>query len=322
MRTFEERLERMRGGVLAGRFAGGCRLGLCGEAGVTVAGRTFVPDDDTAYVEFYLAHAWPAVLGSQKTAMMEAVVRNSSGTLQNKVFNFAHLMRAYDPESNPRDRILGTVVGVEMARNRAMSGTCTSDAEPEGVEVPCVRGVAVMHKAAEGVRQILETWQQRRNLFNDERWTVSMENRHNLWECGFLVRMADGKSQMADGKGQMADGQSQMAEGVPEGWEYIPYMDADRELKGCLNTPEEDEKEGTSNTRVKRDYQGREVVLLIGGLDGVVRFNGVGLVPAGREPSAMVSSMVCGAAVAPEDEAVAGVLRALGEICSKMKNEE
>src|ERR1039458_7175743 len=80
--------------------------------GITIAGETFVPDAATAYVEFFLSHAFPVYLdvaepGSEpyRTTIHPQTVANSYRTLRGKVLNFAHIMRSYDPERNVRDRL-------------------------------------------------------------------------------------------------------------------------------------------------------------------------------------------------------------------------
>ena len=92
------------------------------QPGITIAGETFVPDAATAYVEFFLSHAFPVYLdvaepGSEpyRTTIHPATVANSYRSLRGKVLNFAHIMRSYDPERNVRDRIFGTVMAVELS---------------------------------------------------------------------------------------------------------------------------------------------------------------------------------------------------------------
>ncbi len=135
--------------------------------GITIAGETFVPDAATAYVEFFLSHAFPVYLdvaepGSEpyRTTIHPQTVANSYRTLRGKVLNFAHIMRSYDPERNVRDRIFGTVMAVELS---GPDGPLTT---PEGrwkvqgdpLQAPGIRAVAALHKNAEGVMNMIDTW--------------------------------------------------------------------------------------------------------------------------------------------------------------------
>ena len=172
-----------------------CSASEVGSPGITIAGETFVPDAATAYVEFFLSHAFPVYLdvaepGSEpyRTTIHPQTVANSYRTLRGKVLNFAHIMRSYDPERNVRDRIFGTVMAVELS---GPDGPLTT---PEGgwkvqgdpSQAPGIRAVAALHKNAEGVMTMIDTWQQGRTPFGGTEWTVSMENEATISDGGFL----------------------------------------------------------------------------------------------------------------------------------------
>ena len=266
-------------------------VSLCaGKNSVTIAGQTFTPDADTAYVEFRLAHAFP-VTTKYRTGIHPQVVANSHRSLVNKVFNLAHIMRKYDQRNNPQDRILGTVLAVEFPE------------EPEGgwkvqasrAEAPGIRAVAVMHKAAQWVEEILSSWSAGRTPFDPAgEWTVSMENQHQLEESGFLVSAERG---VADAKPRFGAELKKFAESTPQdiaalGYVYVPCVSAPLALLDCLNNDQDDAREGIASTRVCRNFLGQETILLLNGLDGAIRFNGVGLCPAGMEPEARVEQML------------------------------
>lgn len=147
-----------------GRVSG---LQLCSVGGVQCAGELFVPDAATAYVEFYLSHAFPVMTDNPKdpdwTTLHPQTIANSYRTLKGKVFNLAHLMRSYDPEKNTRDRILGTVMAVEFPA--APAGGWKVQGDP--AQAPGIRGVAALHKKAEGVANVIETWDEGRTPFGE-----------------------------------------------------------------------------------------------------------------------------------------------------------
>lgn len=272
------------------------RVSLCGDRAITIAGQTFVPDKFSAYIEFHLAHAFQVVT-CDNTALYPQVVANSFRTLFNKVFNLGHIMVANNPDQNARDRILGTIVGVEFP-----------ETPPGGWKVqalrrnaPGIRAVAVVHKQAEGVEEVLRTH------FNGKvRWTVSMEQEFYVdaatetipIDSGFIVRNAPASLKKAF-DGETPNDLAQL------GWTYVPAMEAPRDLQQCF------ECEPVPKCR---RYQGCDTVLLFGGLNGTIQFKGTALTPLGREAEARVAQMLASNLLFLEDDSadVSG-LEALGK---------
>lgn len=285
--------------------------------GITIAGRTFVPDAASAYVEFYLSHAFPNYLdvpdpGDEpaRTAIHPATIANSYRSLEGKVLNLGHLMRAYNPQKNPRDRIMGTVMAVELSGPGGSLETPSDGWKVQGDPdlAPGIRAVAVMHKNAEGVRQALESWEQGKTPFSDTQWTVSMENEAYLEDGGFLI-----KADLAPWwEKTPADFQAL-------GWAYVPWDQAPKPLRKTL-------KEGGEIALAVDNYEGRELLFLNGGLNGKLFYYGVALTPAGKESRARVKRMVASAAAkAMADKsadtatvAVATACDAIAEFCEKI----
>ena len=245
---------------------------------MTCAGRTFTPDADLAYVEFRLSFGFPVVICEQ-TGIHPQVVANSFRSLENKVFNLNHLMQSYDPKANQRDYILGSVVAVEFPEMPEGGWKIATEAE-----APSIRAVASMFKAAQQVEGILADWFEGRTPLGDGQWTVSMENTHRIGECGFLVR-TERSAVLAE-----------FVEGTPAdlrdlNFVYVPLLTAPTALLDCLNNETDDARDENHCTRVCRNFQGLQTFLLIGGLNGRIRYNGVGLTPRGKEPSAHVAQM-------------------------------
>lgn len=261
--------------------------------GIAIAGETFVPDAATAYVEFFLSHAFPVYLdvpnpGEEpaRTAIHPATIANSYRSLRGKVLNLGHLMRAYDPKNNPRDRIFGTVMAVELSGPAGPLETPSEGWKVQGDPdlAPGIRAVAAMHKNAEGVQQAIESWENGRTPFSDTQWTVSMENEAYLEDGGFLIR-----------------GQRSEIGGLPEGedatpgdfralgWTYVPWVDAPQPLRKTL-------KDGGEIALAMDNYEGHELLFLNGGLNGKLFYYGVALTPAGKESRARVVRMEASAA--------------------------
>ena len=285
---------------------------IAGQNSIVIDGRTFTPDPDTAYVEFRVAHAFP-VTTEYRTGIHPQVVANSYRTMVNKVFNLAHIMRKYDPKNNPRDRILGSIVAVEFPQGpngiTCKCGCAFQWSEQPEVKMgsvkcpdceltypqptwtvsasrdsaPGIRVVAVVHKAAMDADFLIKKW------FEDEQagWMVSMENQFDLEDSGFIVRGNAGLDEFVAGT---------PADLAALGYTYVPCLTAPLALLECLNNDADDQREGQTSTRVCRDYREQETQLLLNGLNGTMRFRGVGLCPAGmavgREPEAIVTTML------------------------------
>lgn len=307
------------------------RVSFCSVAtaqqSITIAGQTLVPNEDTAYVEFYMSHGFP-VQTKYRTGIHPQVVANSYQTLNHKVFNLAHLMRKYNPAQNPRDRILGTVVAVEfpelpngigcacgcrfnwaeepeVAMGSVKCPQCAAvHAPPQWTvgslaQAPGIRAVAAMHKAAESVLEILQSWFTGENPAGGE-WSVSMENSFQEEAGGFLVVRADGHHELDSFLAATP------ADLRALGYVYVSAQAAPADLLNCLNNTEDDQRDGITSARIRRDFHGQEVIFLLGGLDGKIRYRGVGLTPGGAmEKEARVSTMLASAPMVDVSAALA-----------------
>jgi hypothetical protein len=271
---------------------------------IEIAGQTLRPNEDTAYVEFFLSHAYP-VTNKWRTGILPEVVGNSYLTLQHKVFNLAHIMRSYDPKSHPRDRVLGTVVAVEFGR--MVEGVWTLGAgeglAADKANAPGVRAVAAMHKAAENAIDILASWFAADDTSAHQEWSVSIENNLFIEDGGFLVK---GDCARAGKDSLLGWVDTTPAALTALGYVYIPTMEAPEKLLACLNDDDDDEREKVTSTRICRDYYQLETIFLMGGLNGAIRYRGVGLTPAGgaREREARVGTMLASDAMVDLGEMV------------------
>lgn len=312
MKTFDTILKELGGRreMTTTHTAGITRVQLCGQgvnmAGIECEGQLFVPDDATAYVEFYLSHAFPSYTNvslngepPDRTAIHPATIARSYHSLKGKVVNLAHIMRQYDPTRNKQDRILGSVMAVEFPPMPA----CGWKVQVNPAAAPGIRAVAALHKAAEGVPMILDTWARGKTPFGDTEWTVSMENRSYIPDGGFLVKL--GNAERGTGNAELRKFLPSTPEDIRAlGWVYVPYMQAPGDLLDCM-------KDG-GYIGIERDYMGLPTLFLIGGLDGQIFYYGVALTPVGKEGAARVRRIEASAAelvdVAPVFDAIGSFL--------------
>ncbi|MGA3265505.1 MAG: hypothetical protein ABSE16_01630 [Verrucomicrobiota bacterium] len=260
------------------------RVQFCAVNAIEIAGQVFRPDAATAYVEFFLSHSFPVSLDNPKgpyfTTIHPQTVANSFHSLRGKMVNLAHLVRSYNPRQNPRDRILGTVMAVEFPTAPEVGWRVQGDP----VLAPGIRAVAALHKNAEGVMEVLETWAEGKTPYGeDTEWTVSMENESHVDQGGFLVRL-----KVEGGRQNPSELEIYWAK-TPEdfktlGWCYVPYPDASDRLLECLPN------DGV--LRIAQKYLGLETLFLNGGLNGEIFYYGVALTPEGRETAARVSQIL------------------------------
>jgi hypothetical protein len=239
------------------------RVALCRDKAIEICGRVLRPDQTTAYVEFYLSHAFPVVT-VDGTALHPQVVANSFRSMENKVFDLCHLMKKYG--TGPQDRILGTVIAVEFPETPTGGWRVQGDR----ASAPGIRAVACMHRNAEQVDEILQ-----KHFTGQIRWTVSMEQLWEMDNSGFLIK---------SNANTLKYGGDNTPEDLQElGWTYVPAQDAPLELLKCLDP---------KDAKIIRKFKGAETLMLFGGLDGSVHYNGVGLTPLGKEDEAEVMQML------------------------------
>jgi hypothetical protein len=118
-------------------------------------------------------------------------------------------------------------------------------------------------------------------------WTVSMEQAWRMADSGFLIR--NGPERRTEEAGLI---EKWLNETTPDDivaldYCYCPAEKAPIELLRCMDTDE---------SKVVKKFHGREVIVLFGGLDGTIRYQGVGLTPLGKEPEAAVGQMLASAA--------------------------
>jgi hypothetical protein len=295
-----------------------CSASEVGSPGITIAGETFVPDAATAYVEFFLSHAFPVYLdvaepGSEpyRSTIHPATVANSYRSLRGKVLNFAHMMRSYDPQANLRDRIFGTVMAVELSGPDGPLTTPEGGWKVQGDPslAPGIRAVAALHKNAEGVMNMIDTWQQGRTPFGGTEWTVSMENEATISDGGFLLRRTmddDGGYYHPGNRLDEFAAQGQTPDDFKAlGWIYVPWGLAPADLRSCLDA-------GGMIAVVRNFLQsdtspGVTTLFLNGGLNGRLFYFGVALTPLARESHARVGRVMASA------DATIAALTAVGD---------
>lgn len=254
-------------------------LQLAGGEAIWINGETLVSDDVTAYVEMYLAHSWPVRI-TDKIALHSKTLLRSYRSMQHKVFNLGHMVKSYDRENISRDRIIGSIVGVQLVGPQdAPVYELAEEAEWPVTQTGGlrIRAVAAVHKQADGVDKLFGAHQSGRQKFH-----CSMEVAYVVTESGFIVERTAALPH--------TDPIKQFERTTPQGLRaqgaiYVPFAEAPPELKKCWS-----EKKNA----VTKQYNGCETVLLAGGLDGVVQFVGIGVVTSPKEPTSRVERLLAG----------------------------
>ena len=289
------------------RAFAGLRMEFCGDQGIEINGQRLVPDESKGYVEFQISHGLnitagpggPTIAGvtAYRTAMHPQTVLNSHGSMLHQVFNLGHLMRRYDPEKISRDHIIGSIVAVEHPPGPwTVTGQQSTLRNGAKAATPQIRAVAVIHKTAQDVPKLLAE-----HLGAKHQWTVSHEVRYIPDESGFLVgNRANAKKSQEE---MLANLTPEEFSAAP-GFGYVPFEQAPDDLKQCYNE---------KKTCVDKDWNGLPVVLLKGGMNGNVHFQGVGAVRYGAEREAAIQSMLAGdpnSLSLLEEEGVLGLMAA------------
>lgn len=240
------------------------KVALCGQNAIEINGQVLTPDITKAYGESFQAHAFPVVT-LFGTALHPQVVANSFRSMKHQLLDLHHLIVAYDPEENPRDRSLGSIVDVEFPPTPEGGWKVQSSKS----SAPCIRAVWVVHRQLEDAENII-TLQRTGQI----KWTVSMEHKYYMETSGYIVQGKDGvdkweKSTPGDLRGM--------------GYIYVPHEEAPEELQACFD----DEK-----CKILEDFKDQKVVCLLGGLSGTIHFMGIGLTPIGKEKEAYISQML------------------------------
>jgi hypothetical protein len=244
---------------------------------IACGGRTWEPDEATAYCEFKLAHGFPCI-SAYGTAVHPGTVANSYLSLVGKPINYAHMMRVNDRSKDKdeirRDYILGAVMAAEFPQAPLGGWKMGNDRE----QSPGIRAVGSIFKMAEKVPGVLGE-----HLGGRHRWTVSMEMRYELIDSGFLIgdRAAGTKAQ----KALMDEVTPKEVTDLGFGYISVEQMpdDVAPELLGCWDF---------KKSRIAANWGKLPVTLLMGGINGRTAFHGVGLVRYGAEREAEIQQIL------------------------------
>lgn len=236
------------------------------ENSVTLNGQVYVPDATKAYVEFRCAHTIP-VETNYGTMLHPEVVSRSYRSMKDQQFNWEHQVKQHDREGIVRDRMLGSVVDVWFPSPGEGGWKFTRDRS----KAPGMHGVAVMHKMAEGADRLIGG-----HLSGRKKMSVSMEMDFLAPDSGFLVDT----TMAIEGWGVGTPANLRDA-----GWIYVPWGEAPEDLKSCWSD---------TKGKIVKDWRGKKVSLLCGGLESQVHFMGLGMVGTAMESEAAILRIAAG----------------------------
>lgn len=288
--------ELMRGEA-AGLFTSPERCVLnSGEKAITILGVTKRADDFKGYLEGTLSHAFPVVCDGG-VALEAGTIANSYGSMQDQLFDLSHLMRVHSTPENPipEDKVLGTIVGVEFPPTPEGGWKLAAP----GTATPGIRMVAVLHK------QVMEVW----NFLKEYAGTgapfdfaLSMEMHWKYREAGYAI--FPGSEPLPEWIVA-----STPADFLELDYGYVPWTNVMAFSEGlptgylAQGRPGEAALAGLYDMeagRIHEPWQGRQVAVLGGGINGTVRYSGVALVKFGAEPTAAVSRLLASHSFPPE----------------------
>ena len=226
----------------------------------------FTPDPSLAYIEFNIATAWPAGITIYGWGIHPNVLARSYASMFRKLLDYDHRREANDPKLD--DRFLGHVVAVSFPSTPPNGISWRVTDKP----APYIKGVAAIDKKAQGLRRILGE-----HLTGRHPWTVSLDADWILEDAGYAVKLE---------KGQNPEMSFSPPDFIEAGWEYYPPAQAPKELKDTFSV---------DKNRVTKKYKGREVNVLLGGLDGTIHFCGLALVKYGAEKTAGIRKVIAAA---------------------------
>ena len=188
----------------------------------------YAPDNWKAYIEFDICHSLPVVAGPLMSGnylgYLPKVLGMSHESLRHQQVNLRHMLKAYDPENIPRDRIVGCVVATWFPKEPFDGWKVTDDKE----SAPAIRACAVVFKLAEGVNALLG-----KHLASRERQSVSIETITSFDNMGLALRNDLGT--------------------------IVPLLEAEGALRDAVSRDEE-----TGALRVGKTPKGEQVVLIYG----------------------------------------------------------
>jgi len=248
-------------------------------------GQTYTADGTKGYLTFQFSHAFP-VVNAYGQALHPNVVARSHASLKHQPVNYEHHVVAYDKDRYQSDKFYGTVLDVDFPRTPHNGWRVSQDKSA----APGIKGIASFAKLARGMDTIIGKHQTGRHTYS-----VSMEVEYFYKDCAFAVALGSAKP--------AHDTPDDM---VGAGWELIPWMEADDDLLATFSMKKK---------RIVSDWKGRNVVQMMGGLDGTVHYAGLGIVQYGAEREAEILQM----AASGSDDVVAEVMKPLRTLTAGLK---
>ncbi len=130
----------------------------------------YAPDARKAYVEFDICHSLPNVSKLPHVGCVSgfhpAALARCHAVLRHQQTNLHHLLRAYDPDTIPHDRIIGAVVDTWYPEE-PKGGWVVPEKREEAIPI---RVLAVVFKMANGAAAMLK-----KHVEGKEEWSVSIE---------------------------------------------------------------------------------------------------------------------------------------------------
>ncbi len=232
----------------------------------------FEPDDGIGFFEFQYSFGFP-IRNVYGTGLYPAVIAASFKSIVNKYLNYEHQMKHYEKEKD--DRIIGHIVAANFPDAPNSDGW-----KIDANNIPYVTAVACFYKRCQGLNRILGE-----HVTGKHTWAVSMEVDWAMDDCGFAVKIGSGAPRFTFTPPDF----------LKIGYEYIPFANAPADLIATYSK---------KANRINSQWKGREVTLLMGGLNTPLHYAGVALVKSGAERQANIQHLTASAPKNPLIEAM------------------
>lgn len=262
-------------------------VSLCDQA-IEMGGQKFTPDETKAYLLMELSQAMPCV-NFYGEMVHPATVAAAHQTMLHQPLNYNHLMAFRNPKEIAHDRILGSIVAVELTQK------ADSKIPADKSNAQAIRAVASVFKHAQGADRIIG-----KHNAGRVKYAVSMELAYTYADSGFLVSKPAVSQNRSDNP---SIEQNETPSDILEvGYYYVPMHMAPDDLLATRDFKRSRMKDRRADGGYVGKWNGSDVYMLMGGLSGPVHYDAVAVCEQGAQPEAEITRLLASVNDETEDD--------------------